>query len=172
MPSSTAISCSAAGVGSSCSAARPPRNQLPNWSHRRARRTKAPSTSAECHCPGSRIRAASGDPAALNALRGSGPSDLLVSVSRGLLRVDDRALPSVIMRGPSRRASNNSRRRSLLALRRPHGRELRQRRVQMIPGLPAQGEHHHFRLEAGGIIEGADIDADQIGLRYGFVVQR
>ena len=33
-----------------------------------------------------------GDPAALNALRGSRPEDLLVPVSRGLLRTEDRAI--------------------------------------------------------------------------------
>ena len=33
-----------------------------------------------------------GDPAALNALRGSRPGDLLVPVSRGLLRAEDRAI--------------------------------------------------------------------------------
>lgn len=34
-----------------------------------------------------------GDPAALNALRGSRPGDLLVPVSRGLLRTEDRSIP-------------------------------------------------------------------------------
>lgn len=34
-----------------------------------------------------------GDPVALNALRGSRPGDLLVPVSRGLLRTEDRSIP-------------------------------------------------------------------------------
>jgi orotidine-5'-phosphate decarboxylase len=38
------------------------------------------------------LGAQGGDPAALNALRGSRPGDLLVPVSRGLLRAEDRAI--------------------------------------------------------------------------------
>src|SRR5258708_39436749 len=38
--------------------------------------------------------------------------------------------------------------------------------------MPARGEHHHLRPEAGGIIEGADKDADTIRREHGFVVER
>src|SRR4051794_37208660 len=42
----------------------------------------------------------------------------------------------------------------------------------MIPGVPTGCEHHKLRLESGGIVKRADIDAEHDRLRYRLVVQR
>src|SRR5437868_197062 len=42
----------------------------------------------------------------------------------------------------------------------------------MIPAVAARGEQDDVRLEGRGIVEAADIDADIVRLRLGFVVER
>src|SRR5271170_7873026 len=53
-----------------------------------------------------------------------------------------------------------------------HIRHPGQRRIEMVPWMPARCEHHHLRLESRGIIERADIDADHVRHILRFVVER